>query len=33
MKFHDNVVPSLSFKEKESSTFLVSGCVESGLGG
>ena len=33
MKFLDNAVPSLSFKEKESSTFLVSGRVESGLGG
>ena len=33
MKVHDNAVSSLSFKEKESSTFLVSGRVESGLGG
>ena len=33
MKFHDNAVSSLSFKEKESSTFLVSGRVKSELGG
>ena len=33
MKFHDNAVSSLSFKEKVSSTFLVSGRVKSGLGG
>ena len=33
MKFHDNAVSSLSFKEKGSSTFLVSVRVKSGLGG
>ena len=32
MKFHDNAVPSLSFKQKESFTFLVSGRVKR-LGG